>query len=110
MKVFQIFNDFVHWESPYNSLSETVGLYAPDIHFIELPDDTKVRDGWGYLNGELIPPKAPEGWAYDEETGTFYPVDENGNLIIPSKPPTQEEIIQEAIDAYTLKLIEEGRI
>ncbi len=39
---------------------------------VEAPDDT--FEGWGYKNGEFIVPEAPEGFAYDTETGTLYPV------------------------------------
>ena len=78
MKVFQVLNGRLHWLSPYKDLSQTVGLYAPNIRFIELPDDTKAREGWLFdeATGTASQPPAPEGWAYDEDTGTFYNIAE----------------------------------
>ena len=45
---------------------------------METPD--YVFEGWGYdetAEGyeRFIKPTAPEGWAYDDATGTFYPTD-----------------------------------
>ena len=69
-KVFQVLNGFCYWQAPYQSLEETTDKFAPNIYFVEAPD--YVFEGWGYLNGEFIKPKAPEGFIYDDETGTFY--------------------------------------
>lgn len=45
-----------------------------------------MREGWGYAEGVFVPPAAPEGWGYDEKTGTFYALpgtvvpDDNTNI------------------------------
>lgn len=75
MKIFQIFNGDLYWETPYNSLEETKGKYPADVVFVEAPD--YVFESWGYdenQDGEarFIKPTAPEGWVYDESNGTFY--------------------------------------
>ena len=79
-KVFQILNNFCHWDATakHPTLADTVGRYAPDILFVEAPD--YVFEGWGFDEEEtgdarFIQPEPPEGWAYDEATGTFYPTD-----------------------------------
>lgn len=58
MKIFQIVNNICHWQTPYKSLKETDGLYAPDIIFVETPD--YVEEGYIYENGEFSEPKEPE--------------------------------------------------
>ena len=74
-KIFQIVNGFCHWQTPFQSLDETRGFPA-DCIFVEAPD--YVNEQWGYdetKEGDerFIHPEPPEGWLYDEETGTFYP-------------------------------------
>lgn len=74
-KVFQLFNGDLHWETPYKSIEETKGKYAPDVIFVEAPD--YVFESWSYdENAEgdarFIKPEAPEGWVYDDRSGTFY--------------------------------------
>lgn len=80
MKIIQILNGFCHWDATrkHPTLASTEGLYVPYIHFIEAPD--YVFEGWGYdetAKGDerFIKPTPPEGWAYDDDTGTFYPID-----------------------------------
>lgn len=80
MKVFQIYQGFCHWDATrkHPTLADTLGKYAPGILFVETPD--YVFEGWGYdetAEGDkrFIKPTAPEGWAYDDATGTFYPTD-----------------------------------
>lgn len=80
MKVFQILGGFCHWDATkkHPTLADTAGKYAPDILFVEAPD--YVFEGWGYdpdASGDarFVQPVPPEGWAYDRETGTFYPTD-----------------------------------
>lgn len=73
-KVFQIVNGFCHWQTPFKDLSETVDRYPSDCLFVEAPD--YVNEQWGYdgtKEGDerFIKPVAPEGWIYDDETGTF---------------------------------------
>lgn len=75
MKIFQIVNGFCHWQTPFRSLDETKNFPA-DCIFVEAPD--YVNEQWGFdetKEGDerFIRPEAPEGWLYDEETGTFYP-------------------------------------
>ena len=78
MKLFQILNGICHWDatSKHPTLASADGVYAPDIVFVEAPDS--VFEGWGYLDGEFIQPTPPDGWLYDEITGTFYPADGTG--------------------------------
>lgn len=78
MKVMQILNDICHWDatSVVPNLEFAAEYYAPNIEFVEAPD--YVFEGWGfnrYLEGDerFIKPEAPEGWVYDDATGTFYP-------------------------------------
>lgn len=81
MKVFQIVNEICHWDATrqFPTKESTVGYFPPDLLFVEAPDE--VFEGWGYVDGEFIKPTPPEGWVYDEETGTFYPED-----YIPEEP------------------------
>lgn len=95
MKVFQILNGFCYCDvtAKHKTLASTVGRYAPDILFVEAPD--YVFESWGYdetAEGEarFIKPTPPEGWLYDDETGTFYPEGE-----LPERErPTYEELME----------------
>lgn len=85
MKVFQVTNGICHWDATpvHPTLDSTAGRYAPDIMFVEAPD--YVFEGWGYDeaaegDARFIKPTPPEGWAYDDETGSFYQLN----------PPAQE--------------------
>ena len=74
MKIFQIFNGFCHWQTPFKSLEETKG-FPKDCIFVEAPD--YVFEGWGFdetKTGDerFIKPIPPDGWLYDDDTGTFY--------------------------------------
>ena len=90
MKIYQILNDIVHWQcDTCQTLAETAQTYAPDIVFVEAPD--YVFPGWGYVDGEFIKPTAPEGWAYDDATGTFYPTDPE---IIESLKPQEQKALE----------------
>lgn len=80
MKVFQVFEGFCYWDATgkHTTISDTIGKYAPNIRFVEAPD--YVFEGWGFdvrAEGEerFLKPVPPEGWAYDDATGTFYPTD-----------------------------------
>lgn len=84
MKIFQILGGLCHWDASnvLSSLDEAAERFAPDMVFVEAPDN--VREGWGYdplADGDdrFIRPTAPEGWEYDDETGTFYVPGETGN-------------------------------
>lgn len=72
MKVFQIEANVCYWDASrqFPTVESTVGYFPPSVLFVEAPD--YVFEGWGYVDGEFIQPKAPEGWLYDAETGTFY--------------------------------------
>ena len=77
-KVFQIMSGLCHWDATHQfpTLESTKGRFAPNIVFVEAPD--YVFEGWGFdeqADGEerFIKPEAPDGWVYDDETGTFYP-------------------------------------
>ena len=95
MKIFLIFKGFcqedVTWNCP--ALEDTKRKYAPYFLFVEAPD--YVFEGWGFdetKEGDerFVKPTPPDGWLYDDETGTFY---EEGSTP-PSEPePTAEELI-----------------
>lgn len=77
MKIVQIIGGSVHWDASgtVSSLEMAAKLYAPNIVFVEAPD--YVFEGWGYdalASGDarFIKPEAPDGWLYDDATGTFY--------------------------------------
>lgn len=77
MKFFQIFNGICYWDASnvVSSLEEAAERFAPDILIVEAPDC--VFEGWGYDpaqdgDARFIKPTAPEGWEYDDATGTFY--------------------------------------
>ena len=97
MKVIQVINNLCHWDATpvHPTLESTKGLYAPNIIFVEAPD--YVREGWGFdwrKQGDerFIEPIPPEGFAYDKETGTFYAIDENGNMIPADELAPVEEV------------------
>lgn len=109
MKIFQIVNDICHWHTPYKSIEETKGLYPHDVVFVEADDN--VFEGWGYLDGQFIRPTPPDGWLYDDATGSFYldgtqpPAPE---LVI-VEPSVQDDILAMTIDhEYRLTLLELG--
>lgn len=72
MKVFQIEADVCYWDATrqFPTKGSTVGYFPPALLFVEAPD--YVFEGWGYVDGEFIKPTPPDGWEYDESTGTFY--------------------------------------
>lgn len=78
MKVFQILNGFCYYDmtKEFPTLESTKGRFARNIHIVEAPD--YVFAGWGYdpdAEGDtrFLQPEPPEGWIYDETTGTFAP-------------------------------------
>lgn len=72
MKVFQIEANICYWDATrqFPTKESTVGYFPESLLFVEAPD--YVFEGWGYVDGEFIKPTPPEGWLYDDETGTFY--------------------------------------
>lgn len=81
MKIFQIVNNFCKWDASkqFSTIEKAKLAYPNSIIFVEAPD--YVHEGWGYINGEFIKPQAPEGWLYDDATGTFYPEDYQETLL-----------------------------
>lgn len=50
-------------------------MFSPDMVFVEAPD--YVFEGWGFDehaegDARFIRPEVPDGYKYDEGTGTFY--------------------------------------
>lgn len=80
MKVFQIENNICYWDASnkFPTVESTVGYFPPELLFVEAPN--YVFEGWGYIDGEFIQPTAPDGWIYNENTGTFYPEDYDINM------------------------------
>lgn len=72
MKVFQVENDICYWDATrqFPTVASTIGYFPPNLLFVEAPD--YVFEGWGYVDGNFIKPTPPEGWLYDDGTGTFY--------------------------------------
>ena len=72
MKIFQIVNGFCHWDATpqFPTLKSLEGKFGAECEFVEAPD--YVFEGWGHIDGEFLQPEAPEGWLYDESSGTFY--------------------------------------
>ena len=94
MKIFQIFQNICHWDATkeYPTVESTEGTFSSEILFVEAPD--YVFEGWGYNPDEtgdarFVKPTPPEGWLYDDGTGTFYPEEE----IAPSEMPTYNELL-----------------
>ena len=106
MKIFQIENGMCRWDatSKFPTLKSLTGRFPPSLCFVEAPDF--VFEGWGYLDGEFIKPIPPDGWLYDDRTGTFYPEDE----VAPSSAPTEEEDTNALLvdHEYRLTLLELG--
>lgn len=77
MKVFQIIDGFCHWDASavLRRAEDAAGRFPENDMFVDAPD--YVFEGWGFdssLEGDerFVKPTPPEGWLYDDETGTFY--------------------------------------
>ncbi|MDR1755089.1 MAG: hypothetical protein LBR74_09385 [Eubacterium sp.] len=77
MKLFQILNGRCHFDMTalYHDLNDAKSHYSSDIIIVETPD--YVFQDWGFdetktEDERFIKPVPPEGWAYDEDTGTFF--------------------------------------
>ena len=80
MKIFQILGGSCWWDatSVVHSLDEAAEMFAQDMVFVEAPD--YVHEQWGFDesaegDARFIRPQTPEGYTYDEGTGTFSPID-----------------------------------
>ena len=116
MKIFQIFNNMCYYDMTplYNSAKEAKNYYASDIVIVESPD--YVFESWGYDDTKegderFIKPTPPDGWGYDDETGTFYPLEP---ISAPETDPTNtygisDEIYHAIIDDYTEELIKQEK-
>lgn len=73
-RVFQVIDGFAYWQTPYSHLRDIKpNTYPAEVmaQMVETDNDA-VRESWAYIDGEFIKPPPPEGWLYDDETGTFY--------------------------------------
>ena len=77
MKIFQIVGNIVHYDMThlYSSIDVARSKYPPTMQIVEGPD--YVFEGWGFNpnengNDRFTKPTPPEGWSYDDTTGTFY--------------------------------------
>jgi hypothetical protein len=77
VKIMQIFQRFCHWDATASVGDiDTARQRFPGLLFVEAPD--YVFEGWGYddnLSGDarFIKPVPPDGFLYDDASGTFYP-------------------------------------
>lgn len=102
MKIFQILDGICYYDATpvHPTLADTVGRYPPSVIFVEAPDF--VFEHWGYDEAKtgdkrFIKPTPPEGWYYDDETGTFKPI----NPPEPEpEPDTAASVLAEATAAY----------
>lgn len=84
--------DFSKWEK-IDNIPE--GTFPQELlsQLIEVPDHVFI--GWGYVDGVLIKPLAPEGFLYDDGTGTFYPV---GSSLLGQIQHTTFGVTHDAVD------------
>ncbi len=102
MKIFQILGGICYYDATpiHPTLADTIGKYPPDIQFVEAPD--YVFENWGFDSTKtgderFIKPTPPEGWYYDDATGSFKPI----NPPEPEpKPETAASVIADATAAY----------
>ena len=77
MKIVNIFSGFVYkdYSRELKTLEDAKSKYSSNMIFVEAPD--YVFEGWGYDESKtgderFVKPIAPNGWLYDDDTGTFY--------------------------------------
>ena len=77
MKIMQIREKICYWDATaqFPTLGDTKGKFDDTIIFVEAPDH--VFEGWGYDetqegDSRFVKPTPPDGWLYDDATGTFY--------------------------------------
>lgn len=103
MKVFQIVDGFCHYNATplYPNAEEAAKHYAPNTVWVDAPD--YVFESWGYDetaegDARFIKPTPPDGWEYDDATGTFYPLN-------PKPPePTEEDDINNMLVDHELRI------
>jgi hypothetical protein len=121
MKIVQVVpGGYVHWLTPYATLADLPEMEASLLEQFKEASDN-VQDNWfyDYETGEFTAPPLPEGYEYDEfgvpfassptviaEIEAF--VAECEELKKTERVQANQDIIQEAIDAYTLQLLEAG--
>ena len=110
MKTFQIVENwcFKDYTPIYSTVSEAKRHFAPDIKFVETPDF--VFEGWGYNpkakgDARFIKPTPPEGFAYDDKTGTFY------KLLLGKEKREQQYMLKSCIeyDGLTMTVDQAGQ-
>lgn len=102
MKIFQILDGICYYDATpvHPTLADTIGKYPPDVQFVEAPD--YVFENWGFDSTKtgderFIKPTPPEGWYYDDETGSFKEI----NSPEPEpEPETAESVLADATAAY----------
>ena len=102
MKIFQILDGICYYDATpvHPTLDDTVGKYPPDVIFVEAPD--YVFENWGFDESKsgderFIKPTPPEGWYYDDATGSFKPI----NPPEPEpEPDTAESVLADVTAAY----------
>lgn len=102
MKIFQILDGICYYDATpvHPTIADTIGKYPPTVQFVEAPD--YVFENWGFdstKSGDerYIKPTPPEGWYYDDATGSFRPI----NPPEPEpEPDTAESVLADATAAY----------
>lgn len=77
MKIFQIKDGFCYCDltPKHQTIENTYNRYPKDILIVEAPDWVFEGFGYNYLaegDERFVKPTPPEGFLYDEGTGTFY--------------------------------------
>lgn len=102
MKIFQILDGICYYDATpvHPTIADTIGKYPPTVQFVEAPD--YVFENWGFDSTKtgderFIKPTPPEGWYYDDATGSFKPI----NPPEPKpEPETAASVIADATAAY----------
>lgn len=107
MMIVEIIDGHVHRIYPeYSSMEAIKGLFAPNIHMEEAPDE--VREGWIFdstKSGEsrFTRPPIPEGWEYDSVSGLpIPPPDESSRY-------SERRTLHELTDADTMQALRKIR-
>ena len=107
MKVFQVLNGICWWNATpkHPTVADTEGKYATNIIFVEAPD--YVFEHWGFDetkegDNRFIKPTPPEGWGYDDETGQFYELEPEPEMVSGAKADMDAAIVDYEYD-LTLK-------